>query len=53
MHATSAHRLPTAQIVGICDIKKDPADRAAENQNFPAVCEYIDLAVKQSLSQLR
>ena len=23
------------------------------NQNFPGVCEYIDLAVKQSLSQLR
>ena len=23
------------------------------NQNFPGVCEYIDLAVRQSLSQLR
>ncbi len=23
------------------------------NQNFPGVCEYIDTAVKQSLSQLR
>ena len=23
------------------------------NQNFPGVCEYIDLAVQQSLSQLR
>ena len=23
------------------------------NQNFSGVCEYIDLAVKQSLSQLR
>ena len=23
------------------------------NKNFPGVCEYIDLAVKQSLSQLR
>ena len=30
MHATSAHHLPNAQIVGVCDIKKDRADKAAQ-----------------------
>ena len=29
MHATSAHHLPNAQIVGVCDVKKDRADKAA------------------------
>ena len=36
MHATSAHHLENAEIAGVCDIKKDRADKAAEKYNCKA-----------------
>ena len=43
MHATSADHLKNAQIVGVCDIKKDRADKAAEKYNCKAYYDYKDL----------
>lgn len=43
MHATSAAHLPNAKIVGVCDIKKDRADRAAKKYNCTAYYDYKDL----------
>lgn len=49
MHATSAHHLPNAQIVGVCDIKKDRADRAAEKYHCKAYYDYKDLIKKEQI----
>lgn len=43
MHATSCHHLPNATLVGVCDVKKDRADRAAEKYGVPAYYDYKDL----------
>lgn len=47
MHATSAHHLPNAQLVGVCDIKKDRADKAAEKYNVKAYYDYKELIDKE------
>ena len=43
MHATSCHHLENAQLVGVCDIKKDRADAAAKKYNVAAYYDYKDL----------
>lgn len=43
MHATSCHHLENAQLVGVCDIKKDRADAAAEKYNVKAYYDYREL----------
>ena len=43
MHATSCDHLPNARIVGVCDVKKDGADRAAKKYNVPAYYDYKEL----------
>ena len=43
MHATSCDYLPNAQLVGVCDIKKDRADAAAKKYNVTAYYDYKDL----------
>lgn len=43
MHATSCHHLENATLVGVCDIKKDRADKAAEKYHVPAYYDYRDL----------
>ena len=47
MHATSAHFLPNATIVGVCDIKKDRADKAAEKYNTKAYYDYEEMIEKE------
>ena len=47
MHATSAHHLPNAEIVGVCDIKKDRADRAAAKYNTKAYYDYKELIANE------
>ena len=47
MHATSAARLPAAEIAGVCDIKKDRADSAARKYNCKAYYDYKDLIKKE------
>ena len=47
MHATSAHYLPNAQIVGVCDIKKDRADRAASKYKCKSYYDYKELINKE------
>lgn len=47
MHATSAHHLQNAQLVGVCDIKKDRADKAAAKYNVKAYYDYKDLIKKE------
>ncbi len=49
MHATSADYLPNAQIVGVCDIKKDRADKAAKKYNCKAYYDYKDLIKKENI----
>jgi len=46
MHATSAHHLPNSQIVGVCDIKKDRADRAAAKYQCKAYYDYKEMIRK-------
>lgn len=46
MHATSAHHLENAQIVAVCDIKKDRADKAAEKYNCKAFYDYKEMINK-------
>lgn len=43
MHATSAYHLPNAQIVGVCDIKKERADNAAKKYNCKAYYDYKEM----------
>lgn len=49
MHATSAHHLKNAEIVGVCDIKKDRADRAAEKYGCKAYYNYEEMINKDIL----
>lgn len=49
MHATSADYLPNVQIVGVCDIKKDRADKAAKKYNCKAYYDYKDLIKKENI----
>ena len=43
MHSTSCDHLENAQLVGVCDIKKDRADAAAKRYNVKAYYDYKDL----------
>ena len=43
MHATSCDHLENAQLVGVCDIKKDRADAAAKRYNVKAYYDYKEL----------
>ena len=49
MHATSADYLPNSTIVGVCDIKKDRADKAAAKYNCKAYYDYKDLISKDNI----
>ena len=49
MHATSANYLPNSTIVGVCDIKKDRADKAAKKYNCKAYYDYKDLIKKENI----
>ncbi len=49
MHATSAHHLENSQIVGVCDIKKDRADKAAEKYNCKAYYDYKEMINKDNI----
>lgn len=49
MHATSAHYLKNSQIVGVCDIKPDRADKAAAKYNCTAYYDYKDMISKDKL----
>lgn len=49
MHATSAYHLENAQIVGVCDIKKDRADKAANKYNCKAYYDYKELINKENI----
>ncbi len=46
MHATSAHHLENSTIVGVCDIKKDRADKAAAKYNCKAYYDYKEMINK-------
>lgn len=46
MHATSAHHLKNSEIVGVCDIKKDRADKAAAKYNCKAYYDYKEMINK-------
>lgn len=47
MHATSVNHLKNAKLVGVCDIKKDRADKAAKEFNTTAYYDYKDLIKKE------
>lgn len=49
MHATSADHLKNATIVGVCDIKKDRADKAAEKYNCRAYYDYKEMICKDNI----
>lgn len=49
MHATSAHHLENAQIVSVCDIKKERADAAAQKYNCKAYYDYKELINKENI----
>ena len=49
MHATSAHHLPNAQIVGVCDVKPDRADKAAAKYQCKAYYDYKELIDKENI----
>lgn len=49
MHATSAHHLNNAQIVGVCDVKKERADKAAKKYNCKAYYDYKELINKENI----
>ena len=49
MHATSAHHLKNAEIVGVCDIKKDRADKAAKKYNCKAYYDYKEMINKDNI----
>ncbi len=46
MHATSADHLENSTIVGVCDIKKDRADKAAAKYNCKAYYDYKEMINK-------
>ncbi|MBR1867499.1 MAG: Gfo/Idh/MocA family oxidoreductase [Clostridia bacterium] len=47
MHSTSVEHLSCAKLVGVCDIKKERADRAAAKYNCTAYYDYKDLIKKE------
>ena len=49
MHATSCVHLPMAKLVGVCDIKKDRADRAAKKYGVQAYYDYKELIDKEKI----
>ena len=49
MHATSADHLENSQIVAVCDIKKDRADKAASKYNCKAYYDYKELIDNENL----
>ena len=49
MHATSVDHLENATIVGVCDIKKDRADKAAKKYNCKAYYDYKELISKENI----
>lgn len=46
MHATSAHHLKNSKIVGVCDIKEDRANKAAQKYNCKAYYDYKEMINK-------
>lgn len=49
MHATSADYLKNSQLVGVCDIKKDRADKAAAKYNCKAYYDYREMINKDNI----
>ena len=49
MHATSCDHLPNATLVGVCDIKKDRADKAAKKYGVQAYYDYKELIDKEKI----
>ncbi len=49
MHATSVYHLENAELVGVCDIKKDRADEAAKKYNCKAYYDYRELINKENI----
>lgn len=47
MHATSCDYLENGQLVGVCDIKPDRAEKAAKKYNVPAYTDYKELIEKE------
>ncbi len=48
-HAASAQYLDNAQIVGVCDIKKDRADEKAQKYNCKAYYDYKELIDRKNI----
>lgn len=49
MHATSCQYLPNAKLVGVCDIKKDRADKQAKKYGVNAYYDYKELIDKDKI----
>ena len=49
MHATSTAHLKNAQLVAVCDVKKDRADKAAKKYNVKAYYDYKELIANEKL----
>lgn len=49
MHATSCTHLPNAKLVGVCDIKKDRADKASKKYGVQAYYDYKELIDKEKI----
>lgn len=49
MHATSCHYLKTASLVGVCDVKKERADRAAKKYGVKAYYDYKEFIDNEKL----
>ena len=49
MHATSTDHLDNAELVAVCDIKPDRADRAAEKYGVRAYYDYREMIERESL----
>ena len=49
MHATSCAHLKNATLVGVCDVKKDRADKAAQKYGVQAYYDYKDLIDKKKI----
>ncbi len=49
MHSTSADYLKNAELVGVCDIKKDRADKAAAKYGCKAYYDYEEMIDKSNI----
>ena len=49
MHSTSCDHLKNATLVGVCDIKKDRADKAAKKYGVQAYYDYKELINKEKI----